>query len=339
MMKEIGSEFWTAPVCAAGENGLFPPDTVWTGAGRQALTLIIEDIRATRPFHTVALPSWCCHTMIEPFTELGIKPLFYDVLPAPGGGLTRRYPAPGKADATLVMDHFGYADEGPLPDGLGVVIRDLTQGIFTRIPDDADYCFGSLRKWGAFATGGFLWKREGRLRPSAELTSDLSYIEARRAAFARKAAYIDGSSSDKGFLQAFSAANDALRPRPVRAGDPADEAVARRLDVSALRAARRANAAVLLERLAGLAVWPKLGDADCPLFVPVLIPDGKRDAVRRACIERQIYLPVHWPLSPSHAIGEAAARIYERELSLVCDQRYDEADMERLCETVLGALG
>ncbi|MBQ6066480.1 MAG: hypothetical protein IJK89_06625 [Clostridia bacterium] len=328
--KEIGSEFWAYPPLSEKENGLFPSDTLWLGAGRQAFPLIAEDIRRRQPFGTVALPSWCCHSMIEPFLELGIEPLFYDVLPAPEGGLRYVFPPAGTADAILVMDYFGYASSDlPLPEG--VVIRDLTHGVFTRIPDDADYYFGSLRKWGAFATGGFVWKRGGRL-PSGTLTPDDAYIKLRRAAFAQKADYIKGGAADKRFLEVFHTAEESLRSVPVRGGDPQDEAAARAVDTVRMRAVRRRNAEILLETAGDLAVFPRLGPDDCPLFVPILVPDGKRDALRGKFTENGVFLPVHWPLTELHHISRDARVFYENGLSLVCDQRYGADDMQRICE-------
>ena len=71
-----------------------------------------------------------------------------------------------------------------------------------------------------------------------------------------------------------------------------------------------------------------------PLFVPVLVPEGRRDALRKHLIQNEIYCPVHWPLTEHHKIDQRSAAIYENELSLVCDQRYGAADMERIVKTV-----
>ncbi len=75
-------------------------------------------------------------------------------------------------------------------------------------------------------------------------------------------------------------------------------------------------------------------ETDCPLFVPVRVPEGQRDALRRYLIEREIYCPVHWPVSGYHRLTEEEQSFYDEELSLVCDQRYGREDMERIIETV-----
>ena len=148
---EIGSEFWDIPL-APQENGIFPPYTVWYLSGRVALRAILSDLCARQVVRTAALPSWCCHTMIAPFSDAGIKVFFYPVFVA-DGVLRQEQGSCPSCDVTLVMDYFGYPRKPITPDG-GIVIYDATHGIFSGVPEGVDYVFGSLRKWAGFPTGG-----------------------------------------------------------------------------------------------------------------------------------------------------------------------------------------
>ena len=56
--------------------------------------------------------------------------------------------------------------------------------------------------------------------------------------------------------------------------------------------------------------------------------------LRRYLIDKEIYCPVHWPLSSYHDIDKSSRKIYEDELSLVCDQRYSEVDMQRMVDEI-----
>ena len=77
-------------------------------------------------------------------------------------------------------------------------------------------------------------------------------------------------------------------------------------------------------------IYEKLSEADVPLFVPTMIKDD-RDRLRRHLIDKKIYCPIHWPISEYHyGISDLSKKIYEEELSLVCDQRYTEEDMNRI---------
>lgn len=86
----------------------------------------------------------------------------------------------------------------------------------------------------------------------------------------------------------------------------------------------------LKERL----IFPSFSTEDCPMFVPVLVPDEKRDALRGYLIQHDIYCPVHWPVSEYHKLEERELNIYQNELSIICDQRYTEEDIYRIVDTI-----
>ena len=325
MRKEIGSEFWSVPV--KGENGLFPKETRWFLSGRSALSCILADIRKNTAAKTAALPAWCCDSMILPFVEAGFSLRFYPVY-FENGQLVQALSAARGSDVVLVMDYFGYAGKTEAPKD-AIVIRDLTHNIFSSAKEDARYYFGSLRKWAGFYTGGF-----ARGLEMPDLPENEGYISLRAEAMAQKSRYIQEKTDSKNYLAVFGEAEEQLeRCVPARAAER-DIQLANTLDAEFIRARRRENAAILLDAFADMAIFPKLGEGDCPLFVPVLVPEGRRDALRKHLIQNEIYCPVHWPLTEHHKIDQRSAAIYENELSLVCDQRYGAADMERIVKTV-----
>ena len=68
------------------------------------------------------------------------------------------------------------------------------------------------------------------------------------------------------------------------------------------------------------------------MFVPILVDPHIRDDLRSYLINRQIYCPVHWPKSSYHGMCN---ELYDMELSLVCDQRYNFADMDRMVHAIM----
>jgi dTDP-4-amino-4,6-dideoxygalactose transaminase len=104
--------------------------------------------------------------------------------------------------------------------------------------------------------------------------------------------------------------------------------------VDFIKKRRRENAQVLLNEFADMAMFPKLGDEDCPTCVPIVVPNGKRDALRQFLIQKEIYCPVHWTLTEMHQVDEKMRFVYDKELSLVCDQRYTQRDMNRMIQTI-----
>ena len=108
-------------------------------------------------------------------------------------------------------------------------------------------------------------------------------------------------------------------------GDPVE------FDLREIAVARRENAAYLineLKKIPEIQVWrDSLGESAIPLFVPIIVDPDVRGDLRRTLTEANIYCPIHWPVSPLH---NEIGGLYDTELSLVCDQRYDIADMERM---------
>ena len=69
-------------------------------------------------------------------------------------------------------------------------------------------------------------------------------------------------------------------------------------------------------------------NGDCPIFVPIILK--KRDYIRKKLIDNNIYCPIHWS-----NFDNFRNNIYANELSLICDQRYDENDMKREVKIIL----
>jgi hypothetical protein len=236
------------------------------------------------------------------------------------------------------MDYFGYT--GGLTAQHPCVIRDVTHSIFSHSYDDAAYCFGSLRKWCGLWTGGYVWTGDGHKLP-VEQGHDNGYALLRERAMQLKSYYINGRLDadgrpveDKSYLHLFEEAEELLENAGALPAAVRDVELAHRLDVGFIQTRRRENAAILMEAFPEQLVFPRLGEEDCPLFVPILVPGGKRDALRRYLIENDIFCPVHWPVSRYHRLDARERVLYDSGLSLVCDQRYNRNDMYRLVETV-----
>ena len=115
--------------------------------------------------------------------------------------------------------------------------------------------------------------------------------------------------------------------------DPWSKEYLNHIDVETQRKIRRRNGHILYEGLGNKVqfLFPE-SDMDCPLFIPILFPD-QRDRIRQILIENEIYCPVHWPRPEG-----CESNLYDMELSLICDQRYTENDMDRIVSVLTKAL-
>lgn len=327
MTREIGSEFWGIPVRSTN-NFLFPKEICWFLSGRSALLAIIRDIKAQKEIHTVALPSWCCDSMIKPFVQEDIQTEFYNSFCVDGATPGLEY----TTDVILVMDYFGYSTDYDYSSFKGIVIRDLTHGIFSGKHNDANYYYGSLRKWAGFCTGGYAWGFKNNVQYEG---CNIKYIELRKKAMMLKKQYIETdivSSNKKIFLDAFSEAEKLLEDIKISEADDQDIESAKKIDVFGIKKQRRNNAQILLKELGEYAIYKGLMEADCPLFVPIIVKN--RNEIRRALIDNRVYCPIHWSSTDLHSVKYINEVYYTNELSLVCDQRYTEGDMIRLLDVI-----
>ncbi|MCL2470242.1 MAG: hypothetical protein FWF25_00665 [Propionibacteriaceae bacterium] len=281
--------------------------------------------------------------MIEPFVRCGIKVVFYDIV-ADDGKILGRLDSLQMCDILYVTDYFGFATQGldgavsQYRDRGSVIIYDKTHSLLSSPSVPYDYAFSSIRKWIGVAGCAVLFKAAGpyRLNPPSKTNED--YVALRREAMKRKEAFVEEGRGDKReFLELLTQAEALLaRDYVGYSADPESISQTLNADYTSVAAHRRRNAAYLYARLPHAPfLFAKYQDHNfTPLFVPLLIPLRRRELHSRL-ISEDVYTPIHWPrseyLSPQERYAES---FYEQEISLICDQRYNEEDMERQCGVI-----
>ena len=316
---EIGSEFHFMPF--ENGTGLFlPKEGSLVFSGRTAIEAVLKQIPDAK---TALLPSYCCDSMIDPFRKAGIKYAFYDV--NYDGGL--KISVQGKADILLWCNYFGFKTE--MPDFGGTIIEDITHSLLSDFPchDKSSFLVASLRKWMPLYCGGYCSVSV----KGYSLPTD-SFIKGKCHAMRLKSAYLDDSDISKKqiFLTEFLNTNAWLAENyHGLLIDPFSEEYIKKADIDSQRQKRRKNAHVLYTGLEGKVnfLFPESA-MDCPLFVPVVI--NNRDCVKKQLASKGIFCPSHWP----HPNADCNSNLYGAELSLICDQRYSEDDMQRIVAAI-----
>lgn len=338
---EIGSEFWQVEVGREVKELCDTPNTKFLMSGRTAIDFVIREIKAKSsvPVTTALLPSYCCHTMIEPFIENGIGVQFYDVYIDSDEKMKFRFDYLRNYDIVFLMQYFGFSQEevlfaaGKFKDMGAIVIEDVTHSIFTlnEATECVDYIVASFRKWSGFRTGGFAKKNGSEKFELASIKVFDEYLDLRKTAQTHKHKYILGKSNEKDFLQYFTSAEEKLMNNyKFYAMDTTSLKRLQHFNINLIRSKRRNNAETLISNIANPLIrlmFDAVNTKDCPLFVPIMVADGKRDKLRDHLINNKIYCPVHWPISSAHRLNPETSALYRDSLSLVCDQRYDKDDM------------
>lgn len=351
MKKEIGSEFWTG--CSPyGRHGCeWPHTSEWpvkeTLSGRVALEYIVEEM-VKKGKTSVYMPSYCCHTMIEPFLKHGVKIMFYDVV-FTARGLKRQFDNNHSCDVVFLLDYFGFVDDETATiareqhDENKPVVYDATHSVYSDFKySDCDYVFGSYRKWMDVNCGFVASKNVLEANIQSNWKQYDEYIDMRTRMFDLKSQFMNDEVVDKQqFLAWINEAEGMLEHNYHHTlPDKRSLEVLAQTDLPSLMMIRRNNAKILMQGITEMSderikcFSQMIGAHDTPLFVPVWVKSDFRNDLRRYLIEHNIYCPVHWPLSDLHTISEKSKLLYQSELSLVCDQRYDHFDMYRILETI-----
>jgi dTDP-4-amino-4,6-dideoxygalactose transaminase len=342
MIKEIGSEFWEVDI-SCGSELVMDKQHQYLLTGRTALDFIIRDIKATREFKSVYMPSYCCHTMIQPFLENGVDVEFYDIC-FENGKYTYEINFDNRCDVILIMQYFGFHNAtvehaiNRLKASGKIIVEDSTHSWYSENPycDKSDYIFASFRKWTGLPCGAVALKQFGDFSIQVPNGTNTKYIELRQQAANLKKQYIERHIGQKEvFLRCYSQAEEMLEIDYENYNMPSYfEEFISRLDVRKIKQKRKSNAKYLNEKLKyciGIKTIIQ-NDKDVPLFVPIIVLNEKRDKLRQYLIANEVYCPVHWPLSKEHKINNTY--LYDNSLSIVCDQRYSLIDMERIIKLI-----
>ncbi len=328
--SELGSEFW---IEKEPETILTERDGIYCLSGRTAIDLILQDIHRKRDVRSVAMPAWCCESMIAPFWAHGINVGFYD------------YDQTDNIDSTDIFyltNYFGYENTldieivGKIKERGSVILYDRTHSFL--LEDEkyrklSDYSFASIRKWMGVTGGAVV---EGIDKPEMK---DCPYIFVKEKAMKNKHRYLMGNDSvmKDDFLAAFGDFGHKLTDDYCNyAMDSLSYTLYKQADLRKITLQRRENAACIHENLKGLQFMYDFTDKSAPLFVPVLFESkGQRDDVRKKLIEQQIYCPIHWPQPEQIPSDYKVNDIVSRELSLICDQRYSINEIKEEVETIM----
>lgn len=353
-MIEIGSEFWLTeeekstpydPIIPVGlELG---EDNRFLLSGRTAIDYVLRDILKDREIKTVYFPSYCCESMLQPFVDKDIQVIFYDVCYE--SELTFNINTSQECDIFFAMNYFGFS-KGRM-DGYidlfkqknAIVIEDSTHSILSTHSHNrkSDYIVASLRKWFSLLSGGLAVKIHGKFRVEGENGSLTEMVKIKKLAMLEKGKYINGDNSinKTEFLEKYSTANRMLKDNYSLYGiDQESHQILQEIDLKNIVNIRKKNSDILYRDLLKskkvTMLFPKLEDADCPLFVPIILgSDRERNNLRKHLINNNIYCPVHWP-KPDMLSGKNKTNLYHKGLSLIIDQRYDSIHMQHLVRRI-----
>lgn len=338
-MKEFGSDFHFIDSYDSGRAHL---TDVFRGAtlladGRQCVVVLIRQYGWKR----IWMPEYFCYNIIEYLQrKTGIEVSFYYDYPGNDDNMAISDISFMEGDVLLRMNYFGlrsFRSERQIP--VPVIedhSHDLTGDWATN--SDADWCIASLRKVIPIPEGGILWSPKGHSldfkSESTRINDELAFKRWR--AMDEKDRYLRGEIIDKeSFRLSFVETEDAFDVLDMSCIDKRSMEFLQGFDLSLWNSTKKRN----WEILVGLAsnnrikvLRPERDDM-VPFSLIILFENEmQRDRIRRELISSSIYPAVLWHV-PDHSHDEVRS-FSKRMLSIHCDGRYKEKDIEELYNTI-----
>lgn len=343
---EIGSEFWidNEPMI---ENHEIPSwltkfgNLTFTSSGRAAILHVLKNIKIQNK--NVLLPSYLCDSIVNSFLKSGYKCFFYDINRDLSINLESIY----KFENIGIFYHlgyFGFATNKSCKSVLTnlkkrgiIIIEDVTHSLFLDFDnfEENDFYIGSIRKWFGIPDGGFVASKKYELPKLGFNNSE--FYRLRLDALILKKHYIDvfNNIEKTVFLEKFDKAEDFLDNNwDVNGISELSLNIIENLDIKDLQKRRIENYNYLYDNFEISnnieIINPRATINACPLFFTILILKN-RDSFRDVLIKHNVYCPIHWGKIDNINVNEF---LYDHELSIPCDQRYNLSDMDRIIKIV-----
>ena len=352
---EIGSEYWEYDGELKKDNTRFwnfGKDTKFVLSGRTAIFYILKNILLEKNVKKAYLPSYSCKSMEIAFIDLGIEVEYYDVYF--NENLKYNIDLENDSDIFFAMNYFGYSETNmeeyikKFKEKGKIVIEDITHSILSkkRYSEYSDFLIASLRKWFPISSGAIAVNlKESFILKLSENTNE-KLVTLKDLAMENKRNYINkyeennilDSQKDKDiFFILYSESNKILENDYQNYKiDENSYKLLMGIDIEEIIKKRRENAKLIYEKLSKNLnikfLVNNFKEDDCLLFVPIILNNKIRDNLRDFLIKNKVYLPIHWPQE------EKINNIFDKELSLICDQRYSTFQIQQYLDLILDFL-
>lgn len=343
-MKEIGSEFWTNELNNNYNNKLeflnIGKDYKLLMSGRTAIDFILNEISDSKKI--VYAPNYCCESMIKPFLDNGYDICYYNV-----DVINNKYDIDINFNCSIffAMSYFGY-DMSNMDKYIEIfnkknitIIEDITHRLLSKKSHNerSTYLIASLRKWFPLLSGGVAINLKSKFKnDTSNYFVNEEFIQIKEKAMNLKKDYMNNKKNNnkEEFLELYKKSNHMIEDYKNKKIDNKSIDILEKLNIDAIKQKRINNCILIEQKLKNnkrIKLLYKYKNGDCPLFVPIIL--NNRDEVRKKMIENNIYLPVHWPND------NLDNDIYNIELSLINDQRYNKNDVENYIDKLIEIVG
>ena len=304
-------------------------------SGRAALYHILK-FSGKLGKNKILLPNYLCDSIVEVVSLSGIPYEFYNInldLTIDVESVRKRYTQDCQI---LIINYFGCIEiekeiEKIKEIDLQVsIILDNVQALFNMFEKvNVDFVFTSFRKILPVPDGAWVLTRFHGLDQCEEVNFFAQYKLAGGILKTYKGLNL---YKDNLYLELFRKGEEMIKDNLNALISDSTIRLLNSLNLEFIKKKRIENANFVIKRLRKLGIIPLIyfTKEQVPLFVPVLL--SNRDSIRSELQKHNIFCPVHWPRSKAtHHLDQ---KLYDMELSLIVDQRYNEEDIDKMLTVI-----
>ena len=339
-MIEFGSDFHVIDNFH-GEKSIvnFYPNSQFLADGRQCILWLIDYFKWKR----IWMPAYFCYEVVDTIKNSPVEVVFYEDSPLANDTSLISKIDFKKGDVLLRVNFFGLSCFRSNVDIPVPVIEDHSHDLIGEWAQksDADWCIASLRKTIPIPEGGILWSPKGFLGEKIfqRVEENESLAQKRWRGMELKKLYLQGSIDDKNcFRNLYLDTEKEFERLPVsRLDDRSLEYIAS-FDIVTWYLQKSENQKNLARIASAYFKILNTENSKCNPFSYILLFEDtrRRDEVRENLIKRHVYPAILWNICDSQSIE--IQNIGDKILSVHCDGRYTEKDIEELKQIIESVL-
>ncbi|MFW5804732.1 MAG: hypothetical protein ACOCWG_05835, partial [bacterium] len=304
--------------------------------GRTALMAILKHISEnSTQKRKIYLPYYICHSVIEACKLSGYNVSFYEITESfnfPISELNKLE----QNTVLLTINYFGFVDDNSIVEEIKqkrpdiVTISDRVQDFYRLKDSIADYSFTSLRKAFPIPEGGLVFTKHIDFFDNFSYPENYFYKEKLLGSLLK-----GNGADDTDYLFFFEKGEQILdESTRIEKSSIISQYLYHKFNISEAQQIRQRNYDFIYSegKKIGIDFIFEYKDHITPLSVPILIKD--RDRIRKNLMKKNVFLPVHWPLSSFYKDSKKSKEIARNEISLIIDQRYNLKHMEYQLDTL-----
>lgn len=304
--------------------GNYFPDMLKYQSARAALRAVLEHVKVS----TLLLPAYICNSVIQAVVDAGVKPEFYYL---DEHFFPKNLPNKNADSYLLYVNYFALNDYNvsKLLDfwPKNQLIIDNSQALFAQ-PTDAIATIYSPRKFLGVPDGGMLYAPSLLMvEPDEEDTGSIDRMRhlLLRAGYSAQSGYSDYLASEQALQKTKPLAMSQITRRLLRS-----------VDLQIVKTKRRENFQIFSDKFSLFnPIDQRLGLHAVPLCYPLVLTGFNVKCMKMDLIKNDIFIPTYWPEVLSRVDdGCFENNLVSNSLSLPCDQRYSEVEMNRIIVTI-----